>query len=293
MLKYHQFLVYAIIIAHIFCASYAFAASEIETLKQQGDVFFEKKDYDKAIEYFKKAAKLEKNNAEFNNKIGLGYFNKYEYETAIKYFNRAIKADVNFKEARDNIKDAVVAGHLRWIDKQYDFSKVHSILLVPMDITKARAEKTFDTILNKNIKCNIIKQDKRDEVSSAKGDIYIKTDIRTWDTDKYRVAERVYYEGWEEKTIRVPDKNGKMVVKKVRQHKTSSRPFFGSQKHTDPAYDVYHSNVDVLFEVYDSKSDTLIMVYNEKRSKEGGYKQESMYEEMLDKFFGDLGKKIK
>ena len=290
MLKCQQLLVFVIMLVCFFCTSVTFASNEVETLKQQGEVFFEKNDYDKAIECYKKIDKLEKNNAEVNNKIGLGYFKKQEYKTAIKYFDKAIKADTNFKEARENIKNAVTMGHMRWIDKEYNFSKVHSIFLVPMEKRKTYAENIFDTIVGKNIKCEIIKQNEKDEV---KGDIYIKTDIKKWDTDKYHVSQEVYYEGWEERTRHVKDRNGKWVDKKERHWKTSKAPFWGSHQRTIPAHDVYHSNVNVLFEVYDSKSNNLIMIYDENLSEQGAYKQEDIYIRILNRFLGDLSKKIK
>ena len=64
MLKCQQLLVFVIMLVCFFCTSVTFASNEVETLKQQGEVFFEKNDYDKAIECYKKIDKLEKAQAE-------------------------------------------------------------------------------------------------------------------------------------------------------------------------------------------------------------------------------------
>lgn len=60
-----------------------------------GNVCSDKGDYDKAIEYYKKAYGLDKNDPSVLLNLGRAYFNKRDYDTAIIYFNEAVKLNPN------------------------------------------------------------------------------------------------------------------------------------------------------------------------------------------------------
>ena len=58
-----------------------------------GHVYFIKKDYDKVIESFKKILEIDPENASALNKCGTAYFYKSNYDEALSYYHKALKIE--------------------------------------------------------------------------------------------------------------------------------------------------------------------------------------------------------
>ena len=79
-----------------------------------GTVYLEIKQYDKAEQSFKKAIKIDSNFKEPHNNLGIIYHHTKQYDKAIESCKKAIKINPNFKEAHNNL------GTVYLEIKQYD-----------------------------------------------------------------------------------------------------------------------------------------------------------------------------
>ncbi len=79
----------------------------------------DKKEFDKAIEYYNKAIALVPNYALAYNNLGIAYRKKGEYNRAIECYNKAIAINPNYTLAYFNLGNANV--HMRQYDKAVEF----------------------------------------------------------------------------------------------------------------------------------------------------------------------------
>ncbi|MFK5975195.1 MAG: tetratricopeptide repeat protein [Sulfurovum sp.] len=61
-----------------------------------GLIYFHRKDYDKAMEYYQEAIEINPKNSVAYNNMGIIYKNKNEYDKAIKYYQKSIKLKLNY-----------------------------------------------------------------------------------------------------------------------------------------------------------------------------------------------------
>ncbi len=71
----------------------SFSQSEIENLVKEGIQYHDNKEYDKAIETYEKALKINPNSTLVNYEIALSYFSKGDYKEAVKYSDVVLKQD--------------------------------------------------------------------------------------------------------------------------------------------------------------------------------------------------------
>jgi len=76
------------------------AQETIEELVQEGIYYHDDKQYDKAIEYYKKALEIDPLSTLVNYELALSYFTKGDWEEAIKY------SDIVLKQRKDNLLQA-------------------------------------------------------------------------------------------------------------------------------------------------------------------------------------------
>lgn len=69
----------------------------------KGQEFFQKKDFDMAIEYFYKSIKLNRRNAQAYNNLAMAYWNKGYPQMAIKYFKHANFVNRGYTQPLDNL----------------------------------------------------------------------------------------------------------------------------------------------------------------------------------------------
>lgn len=62
------------------------------------------KDYAKALEYHLKAAALDGNNLDLNYNIGMSYFEMKDLNMALKYLNKCLEINPSFHDAKRNIR---------------------------------------------------------------------------------------------------------------------------------------------------------------------------------------------
>jgi len=74
-----------ILLVVLFLTIQSFAQSNIESFVKEGIEYHDSGDYEKAIETYKKALKLDPESALVNYEIALSYFTKGDYKEAIKY----------------------------------------------------------------------------------------------------------------------------------------------------------------------------------------------------------------
>ena len=89
-------------------------SSIVEFHRNLATIYLHTKQYDKAIESFKKAIKIDPNYKEAHHNLGITYGNTKQYDKAIESFKIAIKIDPNYKVAHNNI------GNVYLDTKQYD-----------------------------------------------------------------------------------------------------------------------------------------------------------------------------
>jgi tetratricopeptide (TPR) repeat protein len=88
------------------------AESKAEAAFNRGNVFYKKKDYDKAISDFTEAIRLDPNYAQSYNNRGIAYAGNKEYDKAISDFTEAIRLNPNYAESYFNRGNAY--------DEEYD-----------------------------------------------------------------------------------------------------------------------------------------------------------------------------
>ncbi|WP_411768380.1 tetratricopeptide repeat protein [Winogradskyella sp. A3E31] len=71
----------------------SFAQSDIENLVKEGIQYHDNREYDKAIETYKRALKIAPNSTLVNYEIALSYFSKGDYKEAVKYSDVVLKQD--------------------------------------------------------------------------------------------------------------------------------------------------------------------------------------------------------
>ena len=79
-----------------FCAIQGFSQSTIEDYVKEGIPYHDNGEYDKAIEIYKKALKLDSKSALVNYEIAFSYFAKGDYKKAIKYSDVVLKQNNEF-----------------------------------------------------------------------------------------------------------------------------------------------------------------------------------------------------
>ena len=75
-------------------------------------------DYDKAIEFFKKALKFSSAHEIEYTLIGMAYYLQEKLDEAVEYFNLAIDANDNYDMAYEGRNQAILENHLKIIDLQ-------------------------------------------------------------------------------------------------------------------------------------------------------------------------------
>ncbi len=72
-------------------------------LNEQGVLYTNKQDYDKAVELFLKAIEIDASDEYYNN-LGIAYVYKKEYPKAIEAFQKALEINPDNREAYYNIE---------------------------------------------------------------------------------------------------------------------------------------------------------------------------------------------
>jgi len=68
-----------------------------------GNAYFAKKDYDAAIEQYKKAIRIKPDDAAIHYNLGAAYSNKGDYEAAVKEHLRAIELEPKMSDAHNGL----------------------------------------------------------------------------------------------------------------------------------------------------------------------------------------------
>jgi len=87
------------IVAVLLCASFAFAADQSSDLGEKGVTAFKQGDYDKAIDDFSRAVRLNTNYVGAYYFRGLAYMAKSQYDNSISDFSRALALNTNYADA--------------------------------------------------------------------------------------------------------------------------------------------------------------------------------------------------
>ena len=82
---------------------FSFAQSSIEDIVREGIGYHDAGDFDKAIETYKKALKIDPKSTLVNYEISLSYLRKEDYKNAVKYANKVLK------QKEDHMTSAYVA----------------------------------------------------------------------------------------------------------------------------------------------------------------------------------------
>jgi len=90
------------LIAVVLFSTKIFAQSEIEAFVQEGIQYHDSGDYEKAIETYQKALKLNPKSTLVNYEIALSYFTKGDYKEAVKY------SDIVLKQNKDYLLPAYI-----------------------------------------------------------------------------------------------------------------------------------------------------------------------------------------
>lgn len=182
-----------------------------------------------------------------------------------------------------------------WVDKDYDFSKIHKALIYDIEL-KDTSEFESD-LLEQTLQDEYWKNAIRPKYQSMDtkkasllsptnpkeaADIYIKTELLKWHDDSY---VKPAYTTWERKTAyrtkKLPD------GKKVEESYEITVPVH------HPARTVYTSTVRLRFDVYDAKTDKRIMARDELRLRdESEHGQKGIFGRICKSFFHDLDKKL-
>jgi tetratricopeptide (TPR) repeat protein len=85
-----------IIFILIFSAIQSFAQSNIEDFVKEGIEYHNQGDYEKAIDTYKKALKIDPKSTLVNYEIALSYFTKGDYKEAIKYSDAVLEQDNDY-----------------------------------------------------------------------------------------------------------------------------------------------------------------------------------------------------
>ncbi len=88
-------IVLALVLLLVFNQS-SIAQSNIHNLVKEGVAHHDSGNYDKAIDAYKKALKIDPKSALVNYEIALSYFSKGDYKKAIKYSDAVLKQDENY-----------------------------------------------------------------------------------------------------------------------------------------------------------------------------------------------------
>ncbi|SHK38247.1 hypothetical protein SAMN05216582_10348 [Selenomonas ruminantium] len=182
-----------------------------------------------------------------------------------------------------------------WVDKNYDFSKVHKALVYDIVLTDTSEfesdllEQTLQEDYLKNAqrpKYQLIRPEKAAVLSpenpQAAADIYIKAELLKWHDDSY-IKEP--YTSWETKTgsrtKKMPDGS------KIEETYQYTVPVY------HPARTIYTSTVRLKFEVFDAKTNQRIMARDELRLRDDSqHGQKGIFGRISKSFFDDLGKKL-
>ncbi|WP_162985016.1 tetratricopeptide repeat protein [Mesonia aquimarina] len=90
----------------------SFSQSKIETYTKEGIQYHDKGSYDKAIESYEKALKIDPKSTLLNYEIALSYFSKGEYKRAIKH------SDIVLKQGEDLLLQAYMTkGGITTLDR--------------------------------------------------------------------------------------------------------------------------------------------------------------------------------
>ena len=84
------------LIAVVLFSTKIFAQSEIEAFVQEGIQYHDSGDYEKAIETYQKALKLDPKSTLINYEIALSYFTKGDHKEAIKYSDVVLKQNEDY-----------------------------------------------------------------------------------------------------------------------------------------------------------------------------------------------------
>jgi tetratricopeptide (TPR) repeat protein len=83
-------------------------ANDAESFHNQGNVFLEKGEFDKAIELYKKAISLNPKYSEAYNNLGLAYMNKGNLDLAIESYNKSLSLKSNDARVYNNLGVAYI-----------------------------------------------------------------------------------------------------------------------------------------------------------------------------------------
>lgn len=84
---------FGFLLAMLLFSTQIFAQTDVENIVIEGMEFHDNGDYDKAIETYKKALKIDKKSPLVHYEIALSYFSKGNYNEAVKYSDVVIKKD--------------------------------------------------------------------------------------------------------------------------------------------------------------------------------------------------------
>lgn len=189
----------------------------------------------------------------------------------------------------------VSANKTDWTDETYKFSNIQRVYLCKMDISSFKDLDKLTAEKIQNIYKNFAGKLKgvvfiEDEKSA---DVKIIPTINVWENSSRFVPERVevYYEGYEERRVKVSEGEWKW---ERGHYKRSSTYFRGATRKEErfPAHWDYDSELKVSFEVYDTASGKLIMSRIDTRSRGTADSQPKMFERICKSFFKDFNKKL-
>ena len=112
-------------------------------LIEWGNIAFENKDYDTAIEMYEKAVELSPTCVEAVYNLANLYFKQKKYAVAIRYYLMSIEYDSEFPESYYNL--ALVYYSLKYMDKALQLFEAY-IRMDPDSVWRAQAEQFMDDI---------------------------------------------------------------------------------------------------------------------------------------------------
>lgn len=204
------------------------------------------------------------------------------------------------------LPQVVSAEKTDWADPNYNFRRVRTIVVLDLtasadmyDVSNAvRMKMEGDYLKYSNkLKCEVLTEDQARRILglspnashqqlcnrlSEIADLWIESDINTWENTSYIVPARTVWED-KKRTRRIRDRWGYW----------REDTYYESVPVTYPPYRVDTSIIVANFGVHDTRNGKLVFIREDNRSRDDRDAQKDMFGRMANSFFEDFAKKVR